>query len=193
MTVLFPIIRENLLRDNGIDPSSIQLRPQTYSKSTGMLQGEPVVPVNKTVVDSGTYSINIEDHSYTTPSQDFFGHPLTPKTYTLQPDQIEIRDQNNIFARVTTDSQDTVNLDGSGWHEVPLEQSRNTATGQQFGPQQHLYVNNLTNSAVKVAGDGTVNLNTSPSLIPGDTTFDPPPNPPKTKFPLLVDKLAVSY
>ena len=177
MTVLVPIIPKKLLTDNGIDPSSIQLRPQTYDKSAGLLQDMPIVPVHKTVVDSGTYSINVEDHNYTTLSHDAWGNPLTPKTYTLQSDQVEIQNQNNIFARVTTDETDKVkldkNADGSGWTEVPVQQSTELTTGRIVGLKRRLYVNTETNSAVEVLGDGTVDPYAEPS-VGGDTTFEPP-------------------
>jgi len=129
----------------------------TYNKK----YSNPGVPVNKAVAEAGNYSLNVKDPDN-----------------TLQSDQLEIREKNNIFAKINTDSEDMVNLDGSGWVEVPMEQSTrlNPITGQPMDDQQRLYFNKETNSAVEVDGKGTVNLNT-PEGSTTDTSFPPPPAP----------------
>jgi hypothetical protein len=65
-------------------------------------------------------------------------------------DTVEFKNQNNIFAQVDTDKNDTVKLDGKGWKKVedPGDKRKDHA----------VYLNKKTNSAVIVDGGAKVEL-----------------------------------
>lgn len=84
-------------------------------------------------------------------------------TQNGQPDTVEFSNQHNIFAQVDTEKNDKVKLDGPGWVQV----SDNLDGQDPPGHDKKFFINKNTNSAVCVAGGGTV-TDDQGNVIPAD-------------------------